>query len=221
MSPDPRSGSSVRQRRDGRFRPSRRRSVQWPMVLWLTVVWAFLWGSWSLFVLLSGALVAVLASVVFPLPPLRMRLRIRPVGVVILGVRFVLDVILASLEVAWIVLRPRADLTSAMVKVPLRTESDLVLTAVGVMVTLVPGSVVVEAHRSSHTLYLHALGVRGDDDLDRIRRAVWAQEERILAAFGEQRIEEVGRDDEPGADAEGEADADRVSDPRTDPEVAP
>ncbi|MXG88214.1 Na+/H+ antiporter subunit E [Nocardioides flavescens] len=188
---DGRRGSSVRQRRDGRFRPSRVKAVQWPMVVWLTLVWAVLWGSWTPLSFVSGVVVAVLASVVFPLPPLHVHVRIRPVGVVVLVARFVADVVVASLQVAAITLRPPPDLRSAIVKVPLHTESDLVLTATALMASLVPGSVVVEVHRSTHTLYLHALRVRDEAELEEVRWTVWRQEQRILEAFGVDRLDEL------------------------------
>jgi multicomponent Na+:H+ antiporter subunit E len=188
---DGRRGSSVRQRRDGRFRPSRVRSVQWPMVVWLTLVWVLLWGSWTPLSFVSGVAVAVVASVVFPLPPLHVHVRIRPVGVVVLVGRFVADVVVASLQVAAITLRQPRDLRSAIVKVPLHTESDLVLTATALMTSLVPGSVVVEVHRSTHTLYLHALRVRDEAELEQVRWTVWRQEQRILEAFGVDRIPEL------------------------------
>jgi multicomponent Na+:H+ antiporter subunit E len=175
--------SSIRQTRDGRYRPSRRRAVHWREVLWLTGVWVVLWGSWTLLSVVSGVLVAVLVCAVFPLPPLRMRVRPHPVGIVVLLGRFLADVVVASLQVAWTTLRPPAELRNAIVRVPLRTESDVVLSATTLMVSLVPGSVVVEAHRSTHTLYLHALDVRSPDDVERVRDAVWAQERRIVAAF--------------------------------------
>jgi multicomponent Na+:H+ antiporter subunit E len=190
---EPLPARTTRTTRDGRVRPVRRRSVQWPMVLWLTLVWWLLWGTWSLLSLVGGVLVAVVASLVFPLPPLRMRVRVRPVGVVVLVARFLLDVVVASAQVARTVLLPPPDLRSAMVRVPLRTESDLVLVAVAEMTSLVPGTVVVEVHRPSHTLFLHVLdagGPGGDDGgqvqarLDEVRARVWAQEERIVRALG-------------------------------------
>ena len=189
MRGDGRRGSSVRQRRDGRFRPSRVRSVQWPMVVWLTLVWVVLWGSWTALSVVSGVVVAVAASLVFPLPPLHLHVRIRPLGVLVLVGRFLLDVVVASVQVAWTTLRPPHDLRSAIVKVPLHTESDVVLTATALMSSLVPGSLVVEVHRPSHTLYLHALLARGPEDVEQVRATVWGQERRILAAFGVDTLE--------------------------------
>ena len=185
----------TRTTRAGRVRPVRHRAVQWPMVLWLTLVWWVLWGSYSLFSLVGGVLVAVAVCLVFPLPPLHVHVRLRPVALAVLLGRFAADVVLASLQVARITLVPPKPLRNALVAVPLRTESDLVLTAVAEMVSLVPGTVVVEAHRPSHTLFLHAIDVRDLAGVERVRASVWAQEARVVRAFGADTtpVEEVGR----------------------------
>lgn len=174
----------TKETRSGRIRILRYRAVQWPMVVWLTLVWCVLWGGFTGLTLVGGALVGVLVSYVFPLPPLQMRVRIRPWPLVVLAARFAADVVVASIQVSRTTLFPPAELRNAMVRVPLRTESDIVLTTVAELVSLVPGSVVVEAHRSSHTLFLHVLDVRSEADLDRARERVWAQEERVVRAFG-------------------------------------
>ncbi|QCW49994.1 Na+/H+ antiporter subunit E [Nocardioides dongxiaopingii] len=160
-----------------------RRHVQWPMVLWLTLVWWVLWGTWSAMSLVGGVLVATAALLLFPLPPLDLDVRVRPIGTLVLVGRFLVDVVTASLQVAWTVLRPPRDLRNALVRVPLRSESDLVLVMVAELVSLVPGTVVVEVHRSSFTLYLHVLDVREPADVEPVRERVWAQEARVLRAL--------------------------------------
>ncbi|WP_134764914.1 Na+/H+ antiporter subunit E [Nocardioides sp. 1609] len=176
-----------------------RRHVQWPMVLWLTLVWWVLWGTWSAMSLVGGALVATAALLLFPLPPLDLDVRVRPVGTLVLVGRFLADVVVASLQVAWTVLRPPRDLRNALVRVPLRSESDLVLVMVAELVSLVPGTVVVEVHRSSFTLYLHVLDVRSAADVEPVRERVWAQEARVLAALSPRPAEPVA---EPAGGAE-------------------
>ena len=57
---------------------SRLRLLQWPMVLWLALVWCALWGSLSPKILLSGVLVGVAVCVVFPLPSGPSRVMKRP-----------------------------------------------------------------------------------------------------------------------------------------------
>ena len=56
-----------------------------------------------------------------------------------------------------------------MIEVDLRTHSDFVLTVVAEMVSLVPGSLVVEARRSTHTLFLHVLDARDQAGVDDAR----------------------------------------------------
>jgi multicomponent Na+:H+ antiporter subunit E len=165
------------------LRARRRRHVQWPMVVWMTLVWWVLWGTWSAMSLVGGVIVATLALLAFPLPPLDLEVRIHPLGAVRLLARFARDVVVASLQVAWTVLRPPRELRNAIVRVPLRSDSELVLVLVAELVSLVPGSVVVEVRRSTCTLYLHVLDVRSPDDVEKIRERVWTQEQRVLDAL--------------------------------------
>lgn len=63
-------------------------------------------------------------------------------------------------------------------------KSDFILTAVAVVTSLIPGSVVVEARRSSHTLYIHALGVCDAAGVERERARTLDTEARLIRAFG-------------------------------------
>jgi multicomponent Na+:H+ antiporter subunit E len=154
------------------------------MLLWLTVVWVALWGDLSLITVLGGLLVATIGSLVFPLPPLRLDVRVRPLALLWLVVRFAADVVVSSFQVAWVVLRPRRPLRNAVIEVNLRTPSDFVLTVVAEMTCLIPGSLVVEARRSTHTLFLHVLDVGDLAGVERFRQGVLDQEKRLVRALG-------------------------------------
>jgi multicomponent Na+:H+ antiporter subunit E len=172
----------LRTRRDGSTRPARHRAVQPIAVVWLTLVWTALWGDLSLLVVLSGALLAVLVCLAFPLPPIDLASRVRPLLLAALVGRFVVDVARASLDVTVVILR-RRPLRNAVVAVDLESSSDFVLTAIAAMLSLVPGSVVVEARRSTHTLFLHVLDVPDRDRAEEFRREVLTLERRLLAAL--------------------------------------
>lgn len=163
---------------------SRFAAVQPSSLLWLTVVWVALWGDVSFANVLGGLAVALLVMTVFPLPPVRMRLRVRPHWLLWLGVRFVSDVVVASLQVTWLTLTLRGDPRNALIRVRLRTDSELVLTLVGEMTSLVPGSIVVEVRRTTRTLYLHVLDARDEEGIERIRRRTLALERRVVMAIG-------------------------------------
>ena len=164
--------------------PARLRAVQPFVVVWLTVVWVALWGDLSPFLVVSGVVVAVLVCLVFPLPRLGLRLRVHPLWLAWLTVRFLADVVVASVEVSWQTLRFRHQPRNAVIEIDLMTSSDFVLTVVAEMTSLVPGSLVVEARHSTHTLFLHVLDARDQAGVDKMRRQVFELERRVVLAFG-------------------------------------
>lgn len=164
--------------------PDRFRALQPWVLAWLTIVWVALWGDLSLFNVAGGLLIAVVVCLVFPLPPIRLHLRIRPLRLAWLVLHFLGDVVLASAQVAWTTLQFHRQPRNAVIEVQLRTPSDFVLTMVAEMTSLVPGSLVVEARRSTHTLFLHVLDARDQDGVDRMRRNVLALERRVVLALG-------------------------------------
>jgi multicomponent Na+:H+ antiporter subunit E len=163
-------------------RGGRRRAPQLTGVLWLTLVWIALWGDISVANLLAGALLGVAVSLAFPLPRVPVRMRPRPHLVLWALLRFFADVVAASAGVIKVILFSR-DLRCAVVQVDLRSSSDLVLTIVGQMTSLVPGSFVVEVRRSSHSLFLHVLDTPTRDAADRARARTLALEERVCKAL--------------------------------------
>jgi multicomponent Na+:H+ antiporter subunit E len=163
-------------------RPRRWPRSSWAMLLWLTLVWVLLWGDISLANVLNGVLLALLVTTVLPLPDTPFDGSFRPWGVVRLVAKFLWDVVVASVEVAILALR-RREPHGAVIRVPLRSHSDVYLTMTAALSTLVPGSVVVEAHRLTGTLYLHILDVDMQGGLEAAHRTVLEQEERILRAF--------------------------------------
>ena len=111
---------------------------------------------------------------------------------------------MASVDVAWKTLQLHRQPRNAVIEVPLQTPSDLVLTVVAEMVSLIPGSVVVEARRSTHTLFLHLLDVASEEAAEQARRQVLAQEQRVVRAFGAQTDQFGGPDPHPVSSGEGE-----------------
>ena len=153
-------------------------------VLWLVLVWNLLWGEFTWGNVLGGGVVALVVLVFFPLPRVTFDGRIRPLGVLRFVARFIGELLTASVQVAWIALRPAGVRHSAIIAVPLRVRSDLNLTLTAEALSLVPGTLIVEAVRLTGTLYVHVLDVRDPAEVDRVRREVLAVEERIVRATG-------------------------------------
>ncbi|MEU4426467.1 Na+/H+ antiporter subunit E [Actinoplanes sp. NPDC024001] len=150
----------------------------------LVGIWMLLWGVFSWANLFSGLVVAAVVLAVFPLPPVTFAGRPRPLGLLRLAWRFLTDLVTASLQLAVLALRFGHRPRSAIIRVPLRVPSDLVLTLTGEAVSLVPGSLIVDTDQAATALYIHVLGVPDAAAVEEFRRSVYATEERIVRAIG-------------------------------------
>jgi multicomponent Na+:H+ antiporter subunit E len=160
----------------------------------LVAVWTLLWGVFSWAHLISGFVVAAVVLTVFPLPPVTFAGRPRPLGLLRFAGRFVADLLVASVQLAVLAVRFGHRPRSAIIRVPLRVPSDLVLTLTGEAVSLIPGSLIVDTDQASTTLYIHVIGVADRDAVERFRREVYRTEARIVRAVGsDAEIEMLGR----------------------------
>lgn len=154
-------------------------------ILWLTTIWVLLWGDLSVFNVLSGLVLAVVVLLAFPLPRIIVGVRLRPAAFAVLVVRFVVDIVVASMQVAWLTVRPRRVPRSSVVTVQLRSRDELLQTVVGEMMSLVPGSLVVDLDADRGRLSMHVLGVETREQADAFRAVVLAQEARVLRALAD------------------------------------
>jgi multicomponent Na+:H+ antiporter subunit E len=172
---------------------------QLPLLVWLVLVWMLLWGTWSWANLISGTVLALVVTVLLPLPPVVGGPRLHPWGLAVFVGYFFLDLVRSAALVAWQTIRPGGIGHSAIIRVQMRTDSDLLLTIVAESLTLVPGSVVIDMDRERRTLSLHILHVRDHADVERRRASVLAEEERVVRAFGSR--EEIAALEQPAPTA--------------------
>ncbi len=173
----------------GPAHPSRagdRRDVrrQAGMVAWLVVVWVGLWGDVSVGNILGGLAVALLVMLALPLPALPRSGRVRLLPLLRLVGVVLLDLTRSSVQVGWMALRPGPPPQVAVVRVDLTTTSDAVQALVAEIVSLVPGTVVLEVDDRARTLHVHVLGVGDEHDVDGVRVRVLGLEARVLAVLG-------------------------------------
>jgi len=157
---------------------------QLPLLVALVVLWMLLWNQLTVLAFVSGLVVAIVVVRVFPLPPVLLGGRFHVGWALLLLGRLAFDIGRASLQVSWQAVSPRGMRGAAIVAVPLRSRSDLLMTLTAVAVSLVPGSLVVEADRERSILYLHAIGIDSVGDVDAARRGVLAVETRMVRALG-------------------------------------
>lgn|SRR5690606_5537948 len=165
-------------------RPERRfPRASWLMLGWLTAVWVMLWGDLTAANVIAGFVIALVVTTVLPLPRVPFAGRIRPWGIVRLLAAFLRDLLIASVQIAATTVAGRRP-KGAVVRVRLRSYSDLVLTLTSGFVSLVPGSIVVETHRLDGTMYVHVFDVDRHGGVEAAQRTVLEQEQRVLRAVG-------------------------------------
>ena len=152
-------------------------------LFWLTLVWVLLWGDWSVGTLFAGLVVAVVVVVGLPMPAVAGAGRVHPVSFAYLVWRFAADLVLASIQVAGLALQRKRVTHGAVIGVRLRSQSDVYLTLTAALCTLVPGSIIVEAHRLTGVLYVHILDVEQSGGVEKARQHVLATEARVLRAL--------------------------------------
>lgn len=162
----------------GRRRPQLRMSIV------TAVIWVLLWGDLSLANLVSGFLLGLLITWVFPLPPIDFHGRFRPWPHTKLIAILLFDLVRSSFVVAAQAFHFGHTMRNAVVRVDLKTHSDLYLTLTSELVSLVPGSLVMEARRQESVVYLHVMDVRTPADIADAHRKVLQAEERVVRSFG-------------------------------------
>jgi multicomponent Na+:H+ antiporter subunit E len=164
------------------------------LIIWLTLVWALLWGDLGLASLLSGLGVAVFVVIVARPTGVRgvQLTSFHPASAVVFVLYFLVQLVRSSLQVAWEVITPGSSVNRAIISVPMHVSTDGLVTLVGNTITLTPGTLTVDVRSDRPdqppVLYVHALHFT---DVDALRRDVLTLERLAVRAFGtkEQRVE--------------------------------
>ncbi|MGY0488557.1 Na+/H+ antiporter subunit E [Streptomyces sp. WG-D5] len=166
------------------------RRIDLPLIAWLTVIWMLLWSGLTWGNAISGVVVALALCLVFPLPAVELDLRLRPFGIARLAAYLLYDMTSSTVTVTWQTLRGSPG-PAAVIAVPLRCRTDLMIAATAVAVSCVPGGALVEVNGSTATLFLHVSHADDPDAVERARADVRRLEALVVRAFGTR--EEIDR----------------------------
>lgn len=167
-----------------------------PLIFWLVVVWGALWRDFSPGNLVFGLIIAVILVNFFYLPPIELSGRFNVYFALRFLLRFLGQLVIASLQVFWLALRHGPHIRNAVVAVGLRSRTDILVTATGHALTLIPGSLVIDVDRSTSTLYLHCLNIRTAEQADAVRADALATEAGLIRMFGSREELELLRNEE-------------------------
>lgn len=166
--------------------------VELPLLVWLTLVWGALWRDFTFANLLFGLIISVVLVRAFRLPAVRLSGRFHLGKGIAFLAWFAWHVFLGSFQVLWVAVTKGPKVTNAVVRVPLRTRDDLILTGVAHVTSLIPGSLVVEVDRRHSVLFLHVLDVNTEEEAEKFRRTVLHTEAMMTRVMGsKQDVERV------------------------------
>lgn len=162
-----------------------RRGATLALVAWLTAVWVGLWGSVTVANVLGGVVVSLALVLLLRLAPASGPAVVAPLPLLRFAVRFLLDLVVSSLQVVRLVLGRRIALRPAIVQVQVPGASDTLLTVLADAISLTPGTLTVDVEPGTGTLYVHVLDVgHGSHALDRVRADLQDQARAAVLAFG-------------------------------------
>ncbi|WP_062204037.1 Na+/H+ antiporter subunit E [Streptomyces sp. NBRC 109706] len=155
-----------------------------PVLLWLWALWLLLWGGVRPIPLVGGLLVALGVLALFGLPEVNRPALRRPLRLLGLIGHLLGELVTSSVVVAWQAVARGPNVSTGVVEVPLRTDSELLIASTALLSLTVPGSLVLEIDRERRLLYIHALPLRSPHDVERRREEVVQAERRLRRAFG-------------------------------------
>ncbi|MGH3678674.1 MAG: Na+/H+ antiporter subunit E [Mycobacterium sp.] len=157
----------------------RRYALRAWVLCWLVLVWILLWGNASPGNILSGLAIALVITLLLPLPVVPIEGRVHPLSLLRLMAVVAYELVLSSLQVAWLAIKPGPPPRSAVLRAHLAIKSDLVLALAVNIITLIPGSMVLEIDQARRLIYVHVIDVGSERAVARFYRQI-AQMERLL-----------------------------------------
>jgi multicomponent Na+:H+ antiporter subunit E len=161
----------------------RRQVLRVWVLCWLTLVWVLLWGKLSAGNILGGLAIAMVITVLLPLPAVPIEGRLHPLSLLRLVVVVAYQLVLSSVQVAWLAVKPGPPLLSAVLRARLAIKSDLVLALAVNIMSLIPGSIVLEVDQERRLVYVHVIDVGNEKAVARFYRQVEQIERLLVAAF--------------------------------------
>jgi multicomponent Na+:H+ antiporter subunit E len=150
---------------------------------WLILVWMLLWGSISAANALSGLAIALVITVLLPLPPVPIEGRLHPLSLLRLVLQVAYYLVMSSIQVAWLAIKPGPPPRTAVLRAHLALRSDLVLALAVNVINLIPGSIVLEIDQTRRMIYVHVIDVGSDRSVSRFYHQVAEVERLMIASF--------------------------------------
>jgi multicomponent Na+:H+ antiporter subunit E len=147
------------------------------------LVWVLLWGKASPANTIGGFAVALAITWLLPLPAVPVEGRVHPLSLLRLVLVVGYQLVLSSLQVAWLAIKPGPPPLTAVLRARLAIKSDLVLALAVNIVTIIPGSMVLEVDQERRLIYVHVIDVGNEKAVARFYRQIEQIEGLLVATF--------------------------------------
>lgn len=151
---------------------------------WLVFVWLMLWGAFDLRIVVFGLIVSAAVLVLFPLPPITSPFYVRPIRLLRLTGFLAMDIVRSSVQVGLDAARHGRQARAAVVAVPVLSDVDHVIFAAANVLSLGPGTFVMQIDRTGRIFYVYVLGVRTLADVSREFEDMVDLQARVVRTFG-------------------------------------
>lgn len=154
-----------------------------PTIGWIVVVWLIASGSFTVAAAVGGVAAGLVLTALFrPERASSGATTVRPVATVHFLGYFLVKLARANAQVALAVIDPsRVKHRRGIVAVPVAPCSETIVWFLANVVSLTPGTSIVELRRDPYVFYVHVLLLTSVTD---VRRDVLEVQRRLLAAFG-------------------------------------
>ncbi|WP_326548277.1 Na+/H+ antiporter subunit E [Mycolicibacterium sp. ND9-15] len=149
----------------------------------LVLVWILLWGDASAANFIGGLVVALVITLLLPLPRVPVQGKVHPLSLLRLVAQVAYWLAGSSIQIAWLAIKPGPPPLSAVLRAHFALKSDLVLTLAANIINLTPGTIALEIDQARRMVYVHVINVGSDRTLNHFYTQMATLERLLVAAL--------------------------------------
>lgn len=153
------------------------------VLFWLMMVWILLWGDISAANIISGLAIALVITLLLPLPAVPIEGLLHPISLLRLVGLVVWYLLVSSMQLAWLAVKPGPPPLNAVLRAHLAIKSDLVLALAVNIINLTPGTIALEIDQVRRMVYVHVIDVGSERAVGNFYRQIAQIERRLVASF--------------------------------------
>ncbi|MFW9030890.1 Na+/H+ antiporter subunit E [Corynebacterium striatum] len=143
-----------------RFRP-------W-FIAWITAMWCLLMGEVTVANIVGGLLVGLFVVLALPLPKMPISgVKVSWGKLVLFMLHWTWDLFHASLKVGWLAVRPQEPPKTAILELPMRLDSEFILSLAVSLYNLQPGGTVTDIDIANRMLTIHILDAESEAEIEK------------------------------------------------------